>query len=243
MFLNKFEHTLLIIYHIIMFSELLHLFFPRLCPACGSALFKNEQIICFRCKNILPRTEFHLKPGNPLERVFWGRVPIKSAAACFIFRKEGGVQKLLHELKYNNAPEIGREIGRLYGRELVNSPSFYEADLIIPVPLHPKKLSIRGYNQSGVFGEGLQETLPARMNEDALVRNLNTGTQTRRSRFERWENVDSIFAVPNSELVRNKRILLIDDVITTGATLESCAVNLFKAGATDIRVACIAAPI
>lgn len=226
-----------------MFSEFLHLFFPNLCPSCNSALFKNEQVICFRCKHILPRTDFHLKPGNALERVFWGRVPLKSAAACFIFRKEGGVQKLLHELKYNNAPEIGREIGRIYGKELLQSPSFVEADLIIPVPLHPKKFTSRGYNQSGVFGEGLQESLPAKMNELALIRNLNTGTQTRRSRFERWENVDNIFTIHDSELVRNKRILLIDDVITTGATLESCAVNLFKAGALDIRVACIAAPM
>ena len=226
-----------------MFNELLHLFFPRLCPSCNSSLFQNERVICFRCKHQLPRTGYHLQPGNPLERVFWGRVPFRSAAACFIFRKEGGVQKLLHELKYRNAPDIGREIGRIYARELMVSPCFQEADLIIPVPLHPEKLRIRGYNQSGVFGEGLQEILPARLSEDTLIRDINTGTQTRRSRFARWENVESIFTVPDPERIRDKRILLIDDVITTGATLESCAVKLITAGVKEISVACIAAPL
>ncbi len=226
-----------------MLSELLHLFFPNLCPSCNSPLYRNEQVICFRCKNQLPRTHFHLQPGNPLERVFWGRVPLRAAAACFIFRKEGGVQHLLHELKYRNSPEIGREIGRIYGRELINAPAFQEAELILPVPLHPEKLRIRGYNQSGVFGEGLQEILSGSLNESALIRETNTGTQTRKSRFARWENVESIFKISDPDQVRNKRILLVDDVITTGATLESCAVNLLKAGVAEISVACIAAPL
>ena len=175
--------------------------------------------------------------------MFWGRVPFRAAAACFIFRKEGGVQHLLHELKYRNAPEIGREIGRMYGRELANSNAFSEPEIIIPVPLHPNKYRVRGYNQSAVFGEGLEESLPGRLATSVLIRSTNTSTQTRKSRFARWENVESTFAIENQESIQNKHILLIDDVITTGATLEACAVNLFQAGARDISVACIATPL
>ena len=226
-----------------MFSEFLHLFFPKLCPSCSSALYRNEQVICFRCRHQLPRTGFHLQAGNPLERVFWGRVPFRAAAACFIFRKEGGVQQLLHHLKYKNAPDIGREIGRIYSQDLMLAPAFKSSELIIPVPLHPEKKRIRGYNQSAVFGEGLEAHLPARLREDILVRTTNTGTQTRRSRFARWENVESVFEVQQTENIRGKRILLIDDVITTGATLEACAMHLFTAGAAEISVACIAAPL
>jgi ComF family protein len=226
-----------------MLSELLHLFYPVLCPACNSPLYRNEKTICFRCKNYLPRTRFHLQPGNALEQMFWGRVPFRAAAACFIFRKEGGVQHLLHELKYRNAPEIGREIGRMYGRELANANAYSEPEIIIPVPLHPNKYRVRGYNQSAVFGEGLEESLPGRLTTSVLIRSTNTSTQTRKSRFARWENVESTFAIENQEAIRNKHILLIDDVITTGATLEACAVNLFQAGAREISVACIATPL
>jgi len=225
-----------------MIRETLHLFFPRLCPACGNALLRKETLICFACHYRMPRTNYHLQEDNPIARIFWGRVPLTGAAAYYFFRKEGRVQRLLHELKYKGKPEIGREIGRLYGKELLNSDTFSSSELIIPVPLHPAKKVIRGYNQSDVFGEGLAEAMPGELITDILVRRYNSETQTRKSRFDRWENVETVFGIASPDAIRGKRILLVDDVVTTGATLESCAQHLLKAGAISLSIACIAAP-
>ncbi len=225
-----------------MFSDFLQLFFPRNCHACGNTLIKQENLICYSCRYSLPRTGFHLQPGNPVEQLFWGRVPLTAAAACFEFRKSGGVQRLLHLLKYKNEPDIGREIGRIYGKELLQSPVFSESELVIPVPLHASRLKSRGYNQSEVFAEGLIESMPSMRVDLSLKRISKTATQTKRSRFDRWKNVETVFSFQEEgEAVRGKRILLVDDVVTTGATLEACAARILRAGADSVRVACIAA--
>jgi ComF family protein len=226
-----------------MVREFIHLFFPRLCPACSKALLRNETLICFTCKHHLPKTNFHLMADNPVSRLFWGRVPLSGASAYFYFRKEGKVQRLLHELKYRGGAEIGREIGRMYGTELLQNPVYSEAELIIPVPLHPAKLEVRGYNQSDAFGEGLAEKLSGQFAKDSLIRVINTETQTRKGRFERWENVETVFAVENREMLTGKKVMLVDDVITTGATLESCASHLLNAGAASVGIVCIAASL
>jgi ComF family protein len=226
-----------------MVREFIHLFFPRLCPACSNALLSKETLICFACKHRLPKTNFHLVADNPVSRLFWGRVPLAGASAYFYFRKEGRVQRLFHELKYRGGAEIGREVGRMYGKELLQSPVYSSAELIIPVPLHPAKLALRGYNQSDVFGEGLSEILSGQLSTDSLIRAVNTETQTRKGRFERWENVETVFKVENTEKLTGKTVLLVDDVITTGATLESCAGHLLKAGAASVAIICIAASL
>ncbi len=225
-----------------MFQDFLQLFFPRNCHACGTTLISQEKLICFSCRYSLPRTGFHLQPGNPVEQLFWGRVPLTAAAACFEFRKSGGVQRLLHLLKYKNEPEIGREIGRIYGNELLQSKVFAESEIIVPVPLHSTRLKQRGYNQSEVFAQGLQESIPSSIVDLSLKRITKTETQTRRTRFDRWRNVETVFSFQEDSLaVRGKRVLLVDDVVTTGATLEACASRILRAGADSVRVACIAA--
>lgn len=226
-----------------MLRECIHLFFPRLCPACGRALLRREHVICFICRYRLPRTNYHLLPDNPVARLFWGRVPLAAAAACFFFRKEGKVQQLLHALKYRDGQEVGREIGRIYGCDLVRSSIYRSAELIVPVPLHPEKQRTRGYNQSEVFGEGLSESMQVPQLPVHLVRSLHSETQTRKTRYARWENVESAFVVRRPEAFSGKHVLLIDDVVTTGATLESCAVQLVKAGVSRLSIACIAAPV
>lgn len=225
-----------------MLLEFIRLFFPRNCYSCGNNLISQESIICYNCKYSLPRTGFHLQPGNPVEQLFWGRVPLKAAAACFEFRKSGGVQRLLHQLKYKGVKEIGREVGRIYGKELLQSQSFSSSDFIVPVPLHPLKLRSRGYNQSEMFAEGLEESMPRAEMRNLLQRTTHTATQTKRSRFDRWKNVETVFDFDRRQGdVRGKRILLVDDVVTTGATLESCAARLLREGADSVSIACIAA--
>lgn len=225
-----------------MFTELLHLFFPRLCPSCGNALHRKEKVICFSCRYRLPRTNFHLYSDNPVARLFWGRIQLSGAAAFFYFRKEGRVQRLLHALKYKGEEELGKELGRMYGRDLRKS-DFANTDVIVPVPLHPEKLRLRGYNQSALFGHGLSETMGIPMEETALEKLENTSTQTRKTRYQRWENVEAAYGVLQQDLLGGKRILLVDDVVTTGATLESCAIQLYKKGAASVSIACIAAPM
>jgi ComF family protein len=148
---------------------------------------------------------------------------------------------MLHQLKYGGAQDLGREIGRIYGRELLQSPLFNETEIIVPVPLHPNRLRSRGYNQSEVFGEGLVESIRHSTLNNVIERVVHTSTQTKKSRFDRWQNVETVFEVTNPDQVRGKRVLLIDDVVTTGATLESCAARLLRSGARHVSIACIAA--
>jgi ComF family protein len=226
-----------------MIRSLMHMFFPALCAACGQPLHSSERMICFGCRYRLPRTHFHLQRGNPIEQIFWGRVPLKAASAYYYFRKEGRVQRLLHQLKYKGAAELGREVGRMYGRDLSRSPVFSSATLVVPVPLAAEKQRIRGYNQSTVFAEGIAERLQLDMQAEGLRKIQHNETQTRKSRYARWENVSGIYQVNTSMNMHGKNVLLVDDVVTTGATLESCARALLQSGAESVSIACIAAAL
>lgn len=191
----------------------------------------------------MPQTGYHLQPDNPIARLFWGRIPIHTAASYYFFKKSGKVQQLLHELKYGNQPEIGEEIGELYGPELLKAPLFSDADLIIPVPLHAERLASRGYNQSETFANGLARGMRNSAANDLLIRNIHTESQTRKGRFARWQNVHEAYSIVRPERLLNKHILLVDDVITTGATIEACAKRLFQSGVAKITIASIAAPV
>jgi len=205
-----------------MFNDFFNLIFPRLCAACNNALLKNEKIICNSCQVSLPKTNFHLEKENQLNKIFWGREKVEMVAAYYHFTKKSKVQNLLHQLKYSNNKKVGETIGRLYGYDLKEAALFSGIEVIIPVPLHPKKLKRRGYNQSEWFANGLAKSLKINVNTKSLYRKIDSQTQTKKSRYSRWENVGEIFGIKNEELIQNKSILLVDDVITTGATLEGC---------------------
>jgi ComF family protein len=223
-----------------LFDDLFSLFFPNLCLGCGQPLIRGEETICMLCHFHLPKTYFHNDPDNVLNRVFWGRVNIEAVAAFVFFQKGSTVQHLLHQLKYRNKPEIGFRIGKWYGQELIYSDLFRDVELVIPVPLHPNKLRNRGYNQSRMFAEGLVSVMQADLEDRCLYRKVDSKTQTRKARYSRWENVENIFAVRNPEKIRGKHILLVDDVITTGATLEACARALLGVPGVRVSIATIA---
>jgi ComF family protein len=223
-----------------MLKDFISLVFPTVCTACGRSLYRNEHCICTRCHYHLPRTQFHHQPINPVARLFWGRVPLHAAASYYTFSKGGAVQNLVHQLKYRGKKEIGFTLGRFYGAELGQSDLFKTADTVIPVPLHERKLKKRGYNQSDLFARGIAESLNIAHDTHNLARTRASETQTRRSRFERWKNVESGFALNDRARLEGKHILLVDDVVTTGATLEACAHALLEVPGTKVSVATIA---
>jgi len=223
-----------------LFDDFVSLIFPRVCAACGKLLFKNEVIICTKCLYKLPKTNFHRFTDNPVMQIFWGRVQIHSAAAFLNFTKSGRVQRLIHQLKYKGKTEVGVFIGELYGKDLKNGTLFQSVDVVIPVPLHWKKLKKRGFNQSDFFGRGLAKSMNARLDTRSLIRRIDTPTQTKKTREQRWENVRDAFELTNSAYLEGKHVLLIDDVITTGATMEASANKLLEIPGVKVSVATIA---
>lgn len=220
--------------------DFVSLFYPRYCFACNEGLAKGEEAICSRCRLELPRTYYHLHRDNALFKRLDGRIPLQYAFAFFQFRKGGNVQRLLHALKYNNHPEIGEVLGSVYGEELKEREYHQYFDAIIPVPLHASRKRKRGYNQSEEFAKGLSTTLGVPFSSSALVRTMQTETQTRKTKLKRWQNVREVFQVNDLAMVQDKRILLVDDVITTGATIEACAQVLLEEKCASISVASIA---
>jgi ComF family protein len=221
--------------------DFMYLFFPNYCRGCEESLVKGEKIICTRCMLDLPKSNYHREKENPFYRKFSGRIPVRFVMTLFKFVKSGKVQHLLHALKYKNQPEIGVQLGRVYGADLVSENYKDQFDFIVPVPLHPSKRRKRGYNQSEEFGKGLSEILEIPCTEKFLKRVKATSTQTKKSKLNRWENVSDVFEVREHQELQGKRILLVDDVVTTGATLEACGEKLLKAGSGEISIACIAA--
>lgn len=205
----------------IMLHQIFRLFYPNICTCCDLSLIKSEQHICTSCILGLPYTHYQYEPGNALEKVFWGRCNVRNGVAFLHYRKGGSVQRILHEIKYKNNWELAEYIGLLYGSELSLFADKEHIDAVVSVPLHPDKLVARGYNQSAFFARGLSRRLGIPDLSAGVIRLKNTATQTRKSRIERWENVSQIFEVLHPELYQNKHILLVDDVITTGATMES----------------------
>ncbi|MBN2745305.1 MAG: ComF family protein [Bacteroidales bacterium] len=225
------------------FRYLTELFYPRVCMACGKSLIKSEEILCTHCELKLPKTNYHLWHENPVKKVFDGRVDIFSATARYHYKKGGNVQNLLHNFKYRGNSSIGVKIGADFGHELMLSPDFKTVDYIIPVPLHFKKLKLRGFNQSERFAYGLSQTMDGNLENNNLVRNVFTETQTRKSRWDRYKNVSNIFEVKQPDKLRGKHILLVDDVITTGSTIEACLNALKDIEKIKMSVAAIASPV
>lgn len=223
-----------------MLSDFLNLFFPRVCVVCQCPLVKNEETICLSCNLQLPRTNFDQLDDNFLKDRFIGKVSIKYAVALFNFHKSGITQKLLHKLKYDNCPEIGELAGKWLAAELIKHRVHQKFDLVLPVPLHKQKRRKRGYNQSDHFAKGIAEALRIEFNTEIIRRIKGGESQTHKSRLERWKNVEKVFQVTNSNVIAKKRVLLVDDVITTGATIEACILPLKQSGVSEISVASIA---
>jgi ComF family protein len=223
-------------------ADLAALFFPRPCLACREPLVAGEAHLCTTCRAELPYTDYHLLPpaANPLARRFWGKLPVQQVFSYLRFVRHGRVQQLLHQLKYQGQSQVGSALGQLYGAELLAAGLGQAFDLIVPVPLHRRKLARRGYNQAESFATGLAVALPCPSAAYALRRTEHTASQTRKGRAERWQNVATVFEVPEPATVAGRHILLVDDVLTTGATLEACGAALLAAGASAISIATIA---
>lgn len=218
------------------FDDLLDLFFPHLCVVCKSKLVEFEQYICLDCLANLPKTNYWNERNNKLEQFFAGRFPFERVAAFAYFVKGGSIQQIIHELKYRNNPQIGEFAGRLCVKELNDSDFLDGIDCIIPVPLHPKRQKQRGYNQSYEIAKGISLATHIPVDSESLVRIVNNPSQTKNSRFDRWKNVENIFSVIDSNKFKGKHVLLIDDVMTTGSTLESCAREILKSHCCRISI-------
>lgn len=223
-----------------MFESIINLFFPKVCSGCSSFLVTNENVICTVCRHDIPLTNHHLNPENEAFKKFYGRIPVLHTSALFYFHKKGIVQELIHNLKYKGHEEIGTIIGEWYTEDLKTIELLQSVDEIIPVPLHPKKLKERGYNQVTAFGEALSSGLNLVYNDSLLIRNVYSKTQSKKNLLGRTEGIETIFDVSFTEKDHHKHFLLIDDVITTGATLEACSHALLKIPGAKISVICMA---
>lgn len=218
-------------------KDTFYLFFPKICVCCDEQLVKNEKEICLKCRFELSTTNFTNEVDNKVEQTFYGRLKIEFATALLFYRTKGISQKLIYQLKYKGRQEIGNLLGQWLGAELKESKRFPSIDYIVPVPLHDKKLKKRGYNQLSTFGNSISNILNIPFIENVLIKKSQTDTQTLKRRFERWKNVNEIFHLTDTTIFEHKHLLLIDDVITTGATLEACALELFKTKNIKISIA------
>jgi ComF family protein len=217
-------------------DSLLHVLFPHICAGCGNELFYDNTFLCLKCIDALPETNFENFTGNPVEKKFWGRLDLVNASAQYYFGSESLVKHLMHEFKYRGNKNLGLQLGRLMGNALNRSGRFH-IDAMVPLPLFASKQKRRGFNQSTILCEGIAEHLDVPVLEDIIIRSRHTETQTRKGRVERWLNMEGKFVLANEGAIQDKHILLVDDVVTTGATLEACGIELLKATGVSLSIA------
>jgi ComF family protein len=222
---------------------LVQLFYPQGCAACGIPLVPGEEVLCLGCVLQLPYTRFHHQEYNRAAQHFAGRIPLEAASSFLYFTKEGVVQQLMHSFKYKNQKDVGRFLGQLFAAELSSLPGFTRVDALVPVPLHRKRRYHRGYNQAGIIAASMAAAWQKPVFDRVLLRSRHTESQTHKSRRERIVNVRDAFEVKRPDQVAGKHLLLVDDVLTTGATLESCARALLQAGCARISIATLALAI
>ena len=221
-------------------SGLTQLFFPEVCAGCGGDLSKREQLICMKCRHELPLTGFEQYAGNPIEKIFWGRASIATASAHFYFSKNSPLQHILHQLKYGGKKSIGSYLGRSMGTAIIESERFGEIDALIPLPLFASRQKERGYNQATALCEGIAAVLGLPVLEQVISRIRSTETQTHKTRIARWQNMEGKFQLHDEKELECKHVLLVDDVITTGATLDACAQELLRVNGICLSIAALA---
>ena len=213
---------------------------PRLCFGCNALLYRGEEHICTVCRNHLPLTEYNFNAENPVDRIFYGRINIIKASAFLFYTEKGIVKNLIHYLKYKNQEQIGSFLGNWYGQLMKENNFLTDLDYVIPVPLHPIRLRKRGYNQVALFAIAIAEHLNARYIDHFLIKTANTKTQTKKTRLLRSQNKQALYVLTDTEALRNKKVLLLDDVITTGATMEACATVLSRTPGINLYLASMA---
>ena len=221
-------------------TDFIALLYPEICVGCDNVLGQSDDTICFSCSIDMPRTNFELHANNPVERLFWFKSNITEATSGYFFSKKSRIQKMIHAFKYKGNQEAAVFLGKQLGLILKDSKRFKKIDIIIPVPLHPDKLKKRGYNQAERIAEGISQILEIPVDKESLIRMKPNDTQTKKSLFSRWENVSTIFKVHQPTAVENKHVLLIDDVITSGSTIEACANKILKINHTQVSIASLA---
>jgi ComF family protein len=219
-------------------ESFLHLLFPHVCSGCGSDLISRHSLLCMRCLHNIPHTGFEAHLTNPVEKRFYGRLPLVGASAQYYYTKDSLMQRLVQQVKYKGNRELGLQLGMLMGGLLRQSDRF-NVDAMIPLPLFPARERKRGYNQSMLLCEGIADHIPVPIITDTLLRPHHTETQTKKGRIERWKNIDGKFILTKQEPVAGKHILLVDDVITTGATLEACGSALLVSPDVRLSIACL----
>ena len=221
-------------------SPLKHLFYPHVCTGCGSDLVEDDNLLCLQCINDLPHTNFAMHANNIVEKIFWGRLALSAGMSEFYFTKGTLIQKLIHEFKYKSNIEVGLYLGTMMGNSLLGSNRFSTIDALVPLPLFADKEFKRGYNQATILCNGMSIVMNVPVMKDTVVRKRFTETQTKKHRSERWQNVEGSFEINNPQELCNKNILLVDDVVTTGATLEACGTEILNIEETKLSIATLA---
>jgi ComF family protein len=222
------------------FSSTMHLFYPHVCTGCGSDLLEKDNLLCLSCLHNLPHTNFASLQNNPVEKDFWGRINLDAAYSQFYFSKAFLIQHLIHQLKYKSDTKIGFYLGEIMGKTMLKSGRFSSLDGLIPLPLFASKEHKRGYNQATVICNGISSVMNIPVLNNAVIRQHATETQTRKHRTERWENVKDSFKVAKPAELSGKRLLLVDDVVTTGATLEACGNVILSSTDAKLSIATLA---
>jgi ComF family protein len=224
-------------------EAILHLAFPHVCAGCGTDSLSSDQPICLRCLDALPQTRFEQHSGNPAEKIFWGRLPVAQATAHYYFTKASLMQRLMHQFKYRGQRELGFYLGQQMGVRFQETAAFTDVDALVPLPLFAAKERRRGYNQAAVLCDGIADVLQKPVLKNVVQRMAHTESQTKKSRAERWQNIEGRFAITDPGQLAGRHVLLADDVVTTGATLEACGRALLEVEGIQLSIAtlCIAA--
>ena len=217
-------------------ESLFHLLFPNICPGCGNDMIAGNTALCLKCVSAMPETNFERHPNNPIEKKFWGRIPLVAATAQYYFTRESLLQQLMHQFKYRGNKNLGFQLGKMMGHSVKQSGRF-RIDALIPLPLFESKEKRRGFNQSTILCEGMADELRIPILKNAIIRSTHTDTQTKKSRIDRWLNMEGRFVLNDHSAITGKHLLLVDDVVTTGATLEACGTELLTATDTCLSIA------